>query len=232
MAHLAVAFPCRWCAGGMALAWRSSRPAAEKACAKGIPIRKSDRDAARMSRNRKGLRAVLREITQSADRSSLFWWMVKHHDELKTTASGRRLQWAALCTRFAELSLTDINGKPASPRTARETWLRVRRAVEEANRRLAAKPPSRVGAVYPSRIPRNGGPRLCHQSPRRQHAPGYQRPWRSQGCRRARQRWTPRSPKRKKPASKPRSTRCASSFTRRTGTSIRFHPQRGEQTNA
>ena len=62
MAHLAVAFPCRWCAGGMALAWRSSGPAAEKACAKGIPIRKSGRDAARMSRNRKGLRAVLREM--------------------------------------------------------------------------------------------------------------------------------------------------------------------------
>jgi hypothetical protein len=84
--------------------------------------------------------------------------MVEHHDELKTTASGRRLQWAALCTRFAELSLTDINGKPASPRTARETWLRARRAVEEANRRLAAKPPARVGAVYPSRIPKEWRP--------------------------------------------------------------------------
>ena len=233
MAHLAVAFPCRWCAGGMALAWRSSGPAAEKACAKGIPIRKSGRDAARMSRNRKGLRAVLREITQSADRSSLFWWMVEHHDELKTTASGRRLQWAALCTRFAELSLTDINGKPASPRTARETWLRARRAVEEANRRLAAKPPARVGAVYPSRIPKEWRPTVVPPiAPSPARRSGYQRPWRSQGCRRARQRWTPRSPKRKKPASKPRSTRCVSSFARRTGTSIRFHPQRGEQTDA
>ena len=55
-----------------------------------------------MSEAERACGPMLREITQSADRSCLFWWMVEHHDELKTTASGRRLQWAALCTRFAE----------------------------------------------------------------------------------------------------------------------------------
>jgi hypothetical protein len=185
-----------------------------------------------MSRNRKGLRAVLREITQSADRSSLFWWMVEHHDELKTTASGRRLQWAALCTRFAELSLTDINGKPASPRTARETWLRARRAAEDANRRLAVKPPARVGAVYPSRIPKEWRPTVVPPIAPSPAGAGIPAPVAKPGVPARAPALDPRSPKRKKPASKQRSTRCASSFARRTGTSIRFHPQRGEQTDA
>ena len=186
------------------------------------------RVAARMCRRKpRRMRAVLRRSAQRTDRSSLFWWMVEHHDELKTTASGRRLQWAALCTRFAELSLTDINGKPASPRTARETWLRARRAVEEANRRLAAKPPARVGAVYPSRIPKEWRPTVVPPMRRRRPAgagiPGARGEAGGAGARAERR--TPRSPKRKKPASKPRSTRCASSFARRTGTSIRFHPK-------
>jgi hypothetical protein len=53
--------------------------------------------------NRKGLRAVLREIAYSADRSALFWWMVEHHDELAHAAQGRRLRWKPLCERFAAL---------------------------------------------------------------------------------------------------------------------------------
>ena len=73
-----------------------------------------------MSRNRKGLRAVLREIAHSADRSALFCWMVEHHDELALAAQGRRLHWRRLCERFAALGLTDINGNAASERTARD----------------------------------------------------------------------------------------------------------------
>jgi hypothetical protein len=94
-----------------------------------------------MPRGRKGLRAVLNEITQSADRSPLFWWLVEHYDELATAASGRLLQWARLCTRFAEMGLTDLHGKPASVQTARVTWHRVKQSVAKARLRVAAKPP-------------------------------------------------------------------------------------------
>jgi hypothetical protein len=79
-----------------------------------------------MTTNQAGPRAVLGQITHSADRSSLFWWMVEHHDDLCDAAQGRRLQWAPLCAQFAELGLTDATGKPASVRTVRETWKRAR----------------------------------------------------------------------------------------------------------
>ena len=73
-----------------------------------------------MSNDRKGLRAVLREIAHSAERSPLFWWMVEHHDELAQAAEGRRLRWKQLCERFAGLGLTDVNERVASERTARD----------------------------------------------------------------------------------------------------------------
>ena len=70
-----------------------------------VAVRKIRRQPCPMPRDRKGLRAVLNQITQSADRSALFWWLVEHHDEVATAASGRRLQWARLCTGFAEIGL-------------------------------------------------------------------------------------------------------------------------------
>jgi hypothetical protein len=114
-----------------------------------------------MPRDRKALRAVLNEITQSADRSPLFWWLVEHHEELATAASGRRLQWARLCARFTEIGLTDATGKPASVHTARMTWHRVKQSVAQARQREAAKPPQKPGAVYPSRVRRDWRPQLA-----------------------------------------------------------------------
>lgn len=111
-----------------------------------------------MARQRKGLRAVLREITHGAERSPLFWWMVENHDHLSSAAVGRRIRWEALCARVRALGLTDATGKPASPATARQTWLRARRAVAKAGARMAAEPPPRPGAKYPSRISQDWRP--------------------------------------------------------------------------
>ncbi len=113
-----------------------------------------------MSKRTKGLRTVLREITHSAERSPLFWWMVENHDELAAAAAQRRLRWPRLCARFAELKLTDVTGKVASERTARATWGRARREVALARQRLAAQPPPRPGAKYPSRISPNWRPQV------------------------------------------------------------------------
>jgi hypothetical protein len=117
-----------------------------------------------MSNDRKGLRAVLREIAHSAERSPLFWWMVEHHDELAQAAEGRRLRWKQLCERFAGLGLTDVNGKVASERTTRATWARARRAVEEAHERAAAKRPAHRRGKYPSRISADWRPQVVEQT--------------------------------------------------------------------
>ena len=126
-----------------------------------------------MSRDQTGLRVVLREITQSAERSSLFRWMVENYAELTEASKGRRLQWRSLCSKFAELQLTDVTGKPATPETARKTWRRARQAVAEAQRRAAVAKPSRPGSVYPSRISPNWQPQEVPPPPPRQlPAPG------------------------------------------------------------
>jgi hypothetical protein len=125
-----------------------------------------------MPRDHKGLRAVLNEITQSADRSPLFWWLVEHYDELATAASCRRLQRARLCTRFAEMGLTDAKGKPASVQTARVICHWVKQSVAKARPRVAAKAPPKPGA----HLPRQG-----RYDPGNPRPPGSaSRPWKLQ----------------------------------------------------
>jgi hypothetical protein len=113
-----------------------------------------------MGRYGKSLRAVVSEITRSGDRSTLFWWLVDHHDEIACAAKGRRLRWVALCAQFTAAGLTDMNGKSASVATARRTWFRVREMVAEAREReaSAAAPTKRVGATPPSRISKGWRP--------------------------------------------------------------------------
>jgi hypothetical protein len=119
-----------------------------------------------MSRNSKGLRGVVREITHGANRSSLFWRMVENHDQLASAVGGRRLQWTRLCARFAKLGLTDANGHAPSEQTARKTWQRVRRAVAKARELAAANQSARPQSRYPSRISRDWRPPMPSSSDR------------------------------------------------------------------
>ena len=231
-----LAFPCRWCAGGMALAWRSCAAGAEKACARGIPIRKSGRDAARMSRSGKGPRADLTKITQSADRSCLFWWMVENHDELKIRRrrAGSRTSWAALCAEVCRsVCLTDIRGRPASQRAARETWLR-QGARSRCEKAVAAKPPPRVGAVYPSRIPKDWRPTVVPPMRRRRtgRRRGYRQPVAKPGV-------PARAPAVDPPLTEEEEARVEAAldqareqFREKDWYLNPFPPQRGEQTDA
>ncbi len=123
-----------------------------------------------MTRTQRGLKAVLKAITRSSERSSLFWWMFDHHDQLIAAAEGRRMRWGPLCERFAALGLTDAIGKPASVRTARETWRQVRAAVGAARSRAAAKEAARLpdrlaGRTNPSRMPPNWRPEVVPPAP-------------------------------------------------------------------
>jgi hypothetical protein len=117
-----------------------------------------------MSRNSKGLRGVVREITHGANRSSLFWWMVENHDQLASAVGGRRLQWTRLCARFAKLDLTDANSHAPSEQTARKTWQRVRRAVAKARELAAANQSARPQRRYPSRISPDWRPPVASSS--------------------------------------------------------------------
>ena len=126
-----------------------------------------------MPRRRAGLKAVIAELTQGADRSSLFWWLVDHHDELAAASRGRRLQWGPLCQRFKVLGLTDRTGKPASEAAARKTWLRARKLVAEA-RKTTEQAPGRP--FFPSRLHKDWRPEVVQPSAPARPAPASAKP--------------------------------------------------------
>jgi hypothetical protein len=81
---------------------------------------------------RTALKAVLKLVERGPGHSTLFYWMLDNHDALLRVWPRSSIRWSVLCDEFAELGLTDINGKPASEETARITWWRVRKAAQEA----------------------------------------------------------------------------------------------------
>jgi hypothetical protein len=88
-------------------------------------------------------------------RSSLFRWMVKHHDEWVQRWNGQKIDWRTSCEELTGLGLTDTRGRPATERNARETWLQARKFVA-ANRKAAAAQPPRP--VHPSRVDKDWRP--------------------------------------------------------------------------
>ena len=114
-----------------------------------------------MARRQQTYKAILEEVARGGDRSSLFWFLTQHHDELIAQAAGKRMLWDALCVRFAEHGLTDRRGLTATPKTARQTWLRARRAVAAARaQKAAADANGRPGDKYPSRTSPDWRPQI------------------------------------------------------------------------
>jgi hypothetical protein len=139
-----------------------------------------------MARRQQTYKAILEEVARGGDRSSLFWFLTQHHDELIAQAAGKRMLWDALCVRFAEHGLTDRRGLTATPKTARQTWLRARRAVAAARAQKAAAN-GRPGDKYPSRIspdwrPQTVPPRAAMTPARAGAAPSSLAPVSTQGC--------------------------------------------------
>lgn len=119
-----------------------------------------------MSARTPSYKAILAEAARGRNRSSLFWWMVKHHDQLANEAAGKRLHWDGMCKRFADHGLTDTRGLPASARNARETWLQARRFVLDARAKHAAAQAARgPGNVYPSRMSNTWRPQIVGSLP-------------------------------------------------------------------
>ena len=101
-----------------------------------------------MPKSRRQLRVVLPALERSEERSSLFWWMLQHHDEMLKAAMGRRPRWAQLCATFEALDLKDGQGNLPSPEAARRTWRNVREFAASAAATNFRKPRPK----YPSRI--------------------------------------------------------------------------------
>jgi hypothetical protein len=90
-----------------------------------------------MKTKRAGVRSILNQVRQRDDRSSLFHFMVEHHDRLVGEAAGGKFIWPKLCLTFAALGLTNQKGEPTNEETARKTWQRARREVAEKRTRVA-----------------------------------------------------------------------------------------------
>ncbi len=103
-----------------------------------------------MSKKPDDLTAVLEIVESAGERSPLFWWMVKHHDDLAAKADGNRMSWTPLCATFAALGFTNTAGKPHSKRGAREVWLTARSYVAK---RKAASARTNAARTQPSRLP-------------------------------------------------------------------------------
>src|SRR5271163_2616437 len=83
-----------------------------------------------------GREAVIAAAHRSPRRSSLFWWLFDHYDELIEAKglSALGLPWKSICAVFSELELSLVGGAPITAERASKTWQRVRK--EKA--RLAA----------------------------------------------------------------------------------------------
>ena len=64
-----------------------------------------------MAKTQPGLTDVLKEIGRGPGRSTLFYYLVEHHDQLIREWAGSSIRWASLVARFESLGLTDRDGK-------------------------------------------------------------------------------------------------------------------------
>jgi hypothetical protein len=103
-----------------------------------------------MKQSKRHLRRYLKAVSEGADRSPLFWWMVEHYEETARAAKGKRMPWAVLCEQYTEFGLTDGSGKPPSHEAARRTWRIVRAEMAKA----AAKQQGAPVTVDPSQTTR------------------------------------------------------------------------------
>jgi hypothetical protein len=93
-----------------------------------------------MARPNRELKSVLHVLECSEERSTLFWWMLDHHDELVAVAAGSRLRWRQLCEGFAALGLKDGKGNVPSREAARRTWLHVREVMAKLTQPRRKRP--------------------------------------------------------------------------------------------
>jgi len=109
------------------------------------------------------IQSFLDDVAHSPERSTLFWWLSEHHDALIAAAAGRRIHWVAHIPHFAALGLSDGEGKPVTPRTASDTWSKVKRDIA----RLRTAKAAQARDLQPSRLPATWRPTPVEPTPAR-----------------------------------------------------------------
>lgn len=95
---------------------------------------------------------VLAKVLESGrgpgDRHSLLYrWMWRHHTALARQFAEAQPSWTAMAQTFAEEGLVDRTGKPPTPKTAQQTWRRVRAAkARAAAQKLRQRPKDALGS--------------------------------------------------------------------------------------
>ena len=97
------------------------------------------RQLAGMAQRQLGLTKVLKHVERGPRRSTLFYWMVEHHDRLIRSWPSHGVVWSELSREFDALGLTDRNGRKPSVKCSRQTWERARTAVQKHRAREAAQ---------------------------------------------------------------------------------------------
>jgi len=102
----------------------------------------------------------LERIRQAAmsSRSTLYRWMQRNYDGFGAAlAEAGRPNWKAITAELVADGLTDADGKPPSQEAVRQTWWKVRKAVEAARAKrlapLSPAAPAVSAAVAPTPSP-------------------------------------------------------------------------------
>jgi hypothetical protein len=78
-----------------------------------------------------------------ARHSPLYTWMLDNHDQFKEVVTEAvRPNWPALAASFSSQGLTDANDKPPTGEVVRQTWWRVRKAVDARSKRKKSPNPA------------------------------------------------------------------------------------------
>lgn len=80
-------------------------------------------------------------------RSTLYRWMLANHDEFAAmVADAGRPNWQALAQAFADEGLRDLRENPPTSEGARQTWFKVRTAVQKERAKKPKQGPAQVSA--------------------------------------------------------------------------------------
>ena len=82
-----------------------------------------------------GIEGALSALHRGAGEMSLRIWMEANQEALLNAWEGRRLDWEALCSWFAEVGLTNANGQVASVVCAKRIWHRAGKTLQQRRKR-------------------------------------------------------------------------------------------------
>jgi hypothetical protein len=121
--------------------------------------------------------SIFEYLAKPDSRSTIFWWLLENYDKFIVAAAGRPIRWKIVAAQLADMGLSDITGKPGTPKCVRLTWYRVRKEKARLSALAAKNAPPQAGvAQQPALgralavVPSAGAlaPRIDHSKARRE----------------------------------------------------------------